>query len=85
MDERPSQRVEISVPTRTVLGILAILALVAVAIVSLGTLLSIFVAAVLLNRYGDWIRERIERHLGLWVAIGVAVIVLGFVIAIKLI
>src|SRR5215471_8036127 len=44
-----------------------------------------FVAAVLLNRYGDWIRDRIERHLGLWVTIGIAVIVLGFVIAIKLI
>lgn len=44
-----------------------------------------FVAAVLLNRYGDWIRIRIERHLGLWVAIGAAVLVLGFVIAIKLV
>ena len=44
-----------------------------------------FVAAVLLNRYGDWIRVRIERHLGWWVAIGAAVLVLGFVIAIKLI
>jgi membrane protein YqaA with SNARE-associated domain len=44
-----------------------------------------FVAAVLLNRYGDWIRVRIERHLGMWVAIGAAVLVLGFVIAIKLI
>jgi hypothetical protein len=28
---------------------------------------------------------RIERHLGLWVAIGAAVLVLGFVVAIKLI
>jgi len=44
-----------------------------------------FIAAILLNRYGDWIRVRIERHLGLWVALGVAVLVLGFVIAIKLI
>jgi membrane protein YqaA with SNARE-associated domain len=44
-----------------------------------------FVAAVLLNRYGDLIRDRIERHLGLWVAIGAAVLVLGFVVAIKLI
>lgn len=44
-----------------------------------------FVVAILLNRYGDWIRVRIEKHLGLWVAIGAAVLVLGFVIAIKLI
>ncbi len=44
-----------------------------------------FIAAILLNRYGDWIRERIERHLGLWVALGAIVLVLGFVVAIKLI
>lgn len=44
-----------------------------------------FVAAVLLNRYGDWIRVRIERHLGFWVTIGAVVLILGFVIAIKLI
>src|SRR6516165_1589610 len=44
-----------------------------------------FIAAILLNRYGDWIRVRIERHLGLWVALGAAVLVLGFVVAVKLI
>lgn len=44
-----------------------------------------FAEAILLNRYGDWIRVRIERHLGLVVAIGAAVLVLGFVVAIKLI
>ncbi|MBH5400561.1 DedA family protein [Bradyrhizobium sp. CNPSo 4010] len=44
-----------------------------------------FVVAILLNRYGDWIRVRIEKHLGLWVAIGAAVLVLGFIIAVKLI
>ena len=44
-----------------------------------------FVAAVLLNRYGDWIRERIERHLTLWVLVFVAVLVGGFVIAFKMI
>src|SRR6201997_5309439 len=27
-----------------------------------------FIAALLLNRYGDWIRARIEQHLGLFVA-----------------
>jgi membrane protein YqaA with SNARE-associated domain len=44
-----------------------------------------FIVAILLNRYGDWIRVRIEKRLGLWVAIGAAVLVLGFVVAIKLI
>ncbi|UWU93342.1 YqaA family protein [Bradyrhizobium sp. CB1015] len=44
-----------------------------------------FVVAILLNRYGDWVRVRIEKHLGLWVAIGAVVLVLGFVIAVKLI
>ncbi len=27
-----------------------------------------FIAAILLNRYGEWIRVRIEKHLALWVA-----------------
>ncbi|WP_339035669.1 YqaA family protein [Bradyrhizobium symbiodeficiens] len=44
-----------------------------------------FIVAILLNRYGDWIRVKIEKHLGLVVAVGAAVLVLGFVIAIKLI
>ena len=44
-----------------------------------------FIVAILLNRYGDWIRIKIEKHLGLVVAIGAAVLVLGFVVAIKLI
>ena len=43
-----------------------------------------FAAAVLLNRYGEWIRVRIERHLGLWVTIGAAALVLGFVIAFRM-
>jgi membrane protein YqaA with SNARE-associated domain len=43
-----------------------------------------FVVAILLNRYGEWIRVRIEKHLGLWVALGVAVLVLGFVIAFRM-
>jgi predicted PurR-regulated permease PerM len=46
MDRRP-QRVEVVIPVRTLLVVLAFGALVALAIVSLGTLLSIFVAAVL--------------------------------------
>src|SRR5690348_11491835 len=44
-----------------------------------------FIAAALFNRYGDWIRERIERHLALWVTVFAAVLVGGFVIALKLI
>jgi hypothetical protein len=39
-----------------------------------------FVAAILLNRYGEWIRVRIEKNLTLWVLIGAAVLVLGFLI-----
>src|SRR6478609_2627825 len=43
-----------------------------------------FVVAILLNRYGEWIRVRIEKHLGLWVALGAAVLVLGFIVAFRL-
>ena len=44
-----------------------------------------FIVAILLNRYGDAIRAQIEKRLGMWVAIGVFVLVLGFIIAFKLI
>ena len=44
-----------------------------------------FVVAILLNRYGDLIRSELEKRLGLWVAIGAAVLVLGFVIAVRLV
>jgi hypothetical protein len=44
-----------------------------------------FVVAILLNRYGEWIRVRIEKHLGLWVALGAAVLVLGFIVALRMI
>src|SRR6202008_4550275 len=44
-----------------------------------------FIAAILLNRYGEWIRVRIEKHLGVSVAILVAVLVAGFVVAFKMI
>ena len=43
-----------------------------------------FIAAVLLNRYGETIRHHIEKRLGLWVGIGAAVLVAGFIIAFKL-
>ncbi|ACF03675.1 YqaA family protein [Rhodopseudomonas palustris] len=44
-----------------------------------------FIVAVVLNRYGVVIREQIEKRLGLWVTIGAVVLVLGFVIAFKLV
>lgn len=43
-----------------------------------------FVVAILLNRYGTWIREVIEKRLGLWVAIAAGTLVLGFIIAFRL-
>jgi membrane protein YqaA with SNARE-associated domain len=43
-----------------------------------------FFVAILLNRYGTWIREAIEKRLGLWVAIGAGALVLGFVVAFRL-
>src|SRR5712692_3672355 len=44
-----------------------------------------FAVAILLNRYGEWIRVRIEKRLGLWVALGATVLVLGFVIAFRMV
>ncbi len=44
-----------------------------------------FAVAILLNRYGNTIRAEIEKRLGLWVAIGAAVLVAGFVIAFRMI
>jgi membrane protein YqaA with SNARE-associated domain len=43
-----------------------------------------FLVAILLNRYGVWIRETIEKRLGLWVAIGTGALLLGFIIAIRM-
>jgi membrane protein YqaA with SNARE-associated domain len=43
-----------------------------------------FLVAILLNRYGVWIRETIEKRLGLWVALGAGVLVLGFVVAVRM-
>jgi membrane protein YqaA with SNARE-associated domain len=43
-----------------------------------------YVVAILLNRYGVWIRETIEKRLGLWVGLGVGVLVLGFIIAFRM-
>jgi predicted PurR-regulated permease PerM len=83
VDADPPQRVEISVSTRTVLGVLAILALVAIAIVSLGTLLSIFVAGVLALGLDPPVSKLVERGwkrgiaaLAVFVGIAVAAFVL---------
>ncbi|EKS30820.1 MAG: DedA family protein [Afipia felis] len=43
-----------------------------------------FIAAILLNRYGETIRHHIEARLGLWVAIGAVVLVAGFLVAFRL-
>jgi len=43
-----------------------------------------FVVAIVLNRYGEWIRIRIERHLGLWVALFAALLILGFIVALRM-
>ncbi len=44
-----------------------------------------FIAALVLNRYGDWIRVRIEQHLGFFVLILVAALVAGFFVAFRMI
>jgi membrane protein YqaA with SNARE-associated domain len=43
-----------------------------------------FFESLVLNRYGDWIRVRLEKHLTLWVTLGVIALVGGFVVAFKL-
>jgi membrane protein YqaA with SNARE-associated domain len=44
-----------------------------------------FIAALVLNRYGDWIRARIEQHLGLFVLILVTAVLAGFFVAFRMI
>ena len=44
-----------------------------------------FFAAILLNRYGEWIRVRVEQHLALAVTGLAVVLVAGFIIAFRLI
>jgi membrane protein YqaA with SNARE-associated domain len=43
-----------------------------------------FMVAILLNRYGEWIRARIEKRLGLWVGLGVGALLLGFIVAFRM-
>jgi membrane protein YqaA with SNARE-associated domain len=47
--------------------------------------LRFYIEAIVLNRWGDWIRERMERHLVLWVVLFLIVLVLGFIVAVKLV
>jgi membrane protein YqaA with SNARE-associated domain len=44
-----------------------------------------FITALVLNRYGDWIKARIEQHLGLFVAVLIAALVAGFYVAFRMI
>ena len=44
-----------------------------------------FIVAIVLNRYGDFIRAELEKRLGLWVAVLVATLVIGFIIALRMI
>ena len=88
MDGGPPQRVEISVSARTVLGLLGIFVLVAIAIISLGTLLSIFVAAVLALGLDPPVTKLVQRGwkrgiaaLAVFVGIFVAAVVLVLVTA----
>ncbi|QUS41779.1 DedA family protein [Tardiphaga alba] len=43
-----------------------------------------YVVAILMNRYGVWIRETIEKHLGLVVTLALIGLIGGFVVAFKL-
>jgi len=43
-----------------------------------------YIEAIVLNRWGDQIRERIERHLTLFVILFLVVLVAGFYVALKL-
>ena len=47
--------------------------------------LRFYIEAIVLNRWGDWIRERIERHLVLWVILFLVVLVAGFIVALKVV
>ncbi len=43
-----------------------------------------FIVAILMNRYGEWIKHQLEKRLGLWVVLGAVVLVLGFVVALRM-
>jgi predicted PurR-regulated permease PerM len=62
MDRPPPQRVEIIVPVRTLLVLLVFAGLVLLAILSLGTLLSIFLAAVIALGIDPLVTALVERR-----------------------
>jgi membrane protein YqaA with SNARE-associated domain len=45
----------------------------------------LFIVAIVLNRYGDFIRAEIEKRLGLWLTAFLLLLAGGFVIAVKLV
>src|SRR5689334_13255823 len=61
MDGAPPPRVQIVVPVRTLMTLLGFAAVVALAILSLGTLLSIFVAAVLALGLDPVVAQMVQR------------------------
>ena len=83
MEQPPPQRVEIVIPVRTMVAVLAFAVLVALAILSLGTLLSIFLAAVVALGLDPVVSSLVRRGWGrgraavvVFFAVGVAVVVL---------
>jgi predicted PurR-regulated permease PerM len=88
IDRPPAPRVEIIVPVRTMLMLLAFGALVALAILSLGTLLSIFVATVLALGLDPVVSNLVQRgwkrglaSVAVFAALFAAVFVLAIVTA----
>jgi predicted PurR-regulated permease PerM len=88
MDRGPAQRVEVIVPVRTLLVLLAFGALVALAILSIGTLLSIFLATVLALGLDPLVTGLVHRgwgrgraSLAVFAALFVSVFVLAIVTA----
>jgi predicted PurR-regulated permease PerM len=82
-DRRPPQSVEVVVPVRTMLVVVAFGALVALALLSLGTLISIFLAAVLAMGLDPLVSALVRRgwgrgraSLAVFAALFVAVVVL---------
>ena len=63
-EEQRPQRVEIAVPVRTLLQLLIFGALVALAVLSLGTLLSIFLAAVVALGLDPLVSALVRRKIG---------------------
>ena len=43
-----------------------------------------FIGAILFNRYGDVIRAELEKRLGLWVSLGAALLLFGFIVAYRM-